>query len=216
MTAEPKSPSAELAEDTGRGSVTMWIARLNEADSGAAQEEIWKRYFRRLVGLARTKLGDSPRRAEDEDDVAVAALQSFFQDAEAGRFPDLKDRTNLWPLLAKITARKAINQRKRQLAAKRGGGKVRGESAVGLPASGEPRPLSDLIVDDLTPDFLVALRDEYQRLMELLPDEQLRQIVRLKLAGHANREIAQELNVVERTAERKLQLIRSYWSQEVD
>ena len=49
--------------------------------------------------------------------------------------------------------------------------------------------------------------------MECLPDEQLQEIVRMKLAGHSNREIAESLNVVERTAERKLQLIRAYWTE---
>ena len=197
-----------------RGSVTRWIAQLEDGDVGAAQQQIWNRYFRRLVGLARTKLGDAPRRTEDEEDVALSALNSFFGGVEEGNFPQLRDRTNLWPLLAKITARKAVNQRERQLAAKRGGGRVRGESALANPNSDSPISPTDLAVDDLTPEFLVTLRDECRRLLELLPDPQLQEIVRMKLAGYTNREIAEKLEVVERTIERKVQLIRNHWVQD--
>ena len=196
-----------------RGSVTQWIADLEDGNTDVAQQEIWKRYFRRLVGLARAKLGDAPRRAIDEEDVAVSALNSFFTGIGDGEFPLLKDRGNLWPLLAKITARKAINQRQHQLAAKRGGGQVKGESIFARPGNDKTRALAELIADDLTPEFLGTLHEEFQRLMDSLPDEQLQEIVRMKLAGHSNREIAESLNVVERTAERKLQLIRAYWTE---
>ena len=109
-------------------SITLWIADLKVQDDDQAQQEIWKRYFQRLIGLARFKLGDAPRRAKDEEDVAVSALNCFFAGVGDGKFPELRDRTNLWPLLAKITARKAINQRRDALRQKRGGGQVRGES----------------------------------------------------------------------------------------
>jgi DNA-directed RNA polymerase specialized sigma24 family protein len=195
-------------------SITHWIAELELGDAAQAQQELWDRYFKRLVGLARLKLGDAPRRAEDEEDVALSALDSFFRGVAAGRFPELHDRTNLWPLLAKITACKAINQRERQLAAKRGGGHVRGESVFETPDNSSFGP-AEVIVDDLTPEFIVSLRDECQRLMELLPDEGLRQIVEKKLMGYTNAEIASALGVVERTVERKLNLIRSYWTAEL-
>jgi DNA-directed RNA polymerase specialized sigma24 family protein len=40
------------------GSVTLWIGRLQSGDPLAAQQ-LWERYFRRLVGLARQRLLDS-------------------------------------------------------------------------------------------------------------------------------------------------------------
>jgi DNA-directed RNA polymerase specialized sigma24 family protein len=196
-----------------RGSVTQWIVALEAGDSDAAQQKIWNRYFRRLVGLARWKLGNSPRRAEDEEDVALGALCSFFTGMQAGEFPQLRDRDNLWPLLAKIAVRKAINQRERQLAEKRGGGRVRGDSVRGdLQAGGKRNPV-EFVDDEVTPDTLVAIEDQCQRLLDILPDDQIRQIVRLKLQGHTNSEVAAQLGVVERTVERKLSLIRSYWMQ---
>jgi hypothetical protein len=38
------------------GSVTVWISELKAGNHDAAQA-LWDRYFRRLVGLERTKLG---------------------------------------------------------------------------------------------------------------------------------------------------------------
>ena len=52
------------------GSVTHWIGLLEAGDPAAAQK-LWQAYFQRLVGLARKKLRGTPRRAADEEDVAL-------------------------------------------------------------------------------------------------------------------------------------------------
>ena len=85
-----------------------------------------------LVGLARSKLGDVPRRAEDEEDVALAAFASFCKGIEAGRFSRLDDRDDLWQVLIVLTERKAVDQVRRERAQKRGAGDVR-------PLTGERR-----------------------------------------------------------------------------
>lgn len=193
------------------GSVTQWIADLQVGQAQDAEHDLWDRYFRRLVGLARMKLGDAPRGAEDEEDVAVSALRSFYSGVAAGRFPKLGDRHNLWALLAKITACKAINQRHRQLAKKRGGGRVLSEAQIAEPSSMNERQLAEFVEDGLTPDFILAVNEQCQELMDRLPDETLRQIAHRKLEGYTNDEIAQELGVVTRTVERKLGLIRNLW-----
>ena len=67
------------------------------------------------------KLGKTPRRVADEEDVAAAALASFFNGMEQKQFPQLHDRNELWPLLAKTTpARKAVDQQRHLLVQKRG------------------------------------------------------------------------------------------------
>jgi len=193
--------------DDIRGSVTQLIADLQIGDVHDAQQEIWERYFRRIVALARQKLGNSPRGCEDEEDVALSALDSFFRGVANNRFPQLRDRDNLWALLATLTARKEINQRKRQTALKRGG-----QEYVLPLGSPQRNQLQELIDDEIGPDFIVALQDECRNLMEALADDRLRQIATWKLEGWTNAEVARELGVVERTVERKLELIRSIWS----
>ena len=65
---------------TDDGSVSHWLGLLRSGDTLAAPY-LWERYFRRLVGLARLKLQNAPRRAADED-VALSAFDSFYRLAE--------------------------------------------------------------------------------------------------------------------------------------
>src|SRR5947207_2545977 len=111
-------------------SVTLWIKQLKAGDRQAVQQ-LWERYFHRLVGLARKRLRDAPRRVVDEEDVALSAFDSFCRNAEAGRFPDLTDRNSLWRLLAAFTLRKAGHHLRDAGRLKRGGGAVQdAESGV--------------------------------------------------------------------------------------
>jgi DNA-directed RNA polymerase specialized sigma24 family protein len=197
------------------GSITRWIAQLELDHSDEAQEELWRRYFHRLIGLARLKLGQTPRAAADEEDVAAAVLQSFFTGVADGKFPRLRDRHDIWPLLAKITSHKALDQQRYLLAEKRGGGRVRGDSIMAGPSGSFNQWPAALLESELGPDHLVAINEQCSRLMTLLPDNQLRQIARRRLEGYTNAEIAKELGVIERTVERRIQLIRSIWGKEL-
>ncbi|MCA9259462.1 MAG: hypothetical protein KDA61_09695 [Planctomycetales bacterium] len=192
-------------------SITDWIANLREGPAIRAQQQLWDRYFQRLAGFARVKLGDAPRGGADEEDVALSALNSFFTGVHAGEFPTLHDRTSLWPLLAKIAARKAINQRKSALRKKRGGGRVLNEGTFATTDETSALGLDHMLVDDLTPQHLAELREECRRLLAVLPDAQLAQIAIRKLEGFQNSEIASQFGVAERTIERKLQRIRNLW-----
>lgn len=187
------------------GSITQWIQQLKSGDDSIAEQELWNRYFRRLVLLAREKLRGAPTQAEDEEDAALSAMDSFFRGVQRGRFPDIHDRTHLWPLLLTITANKAINQIHRQRAQKRGGGRVVNEqdrsTAIEAIMSTEP-----------SPEFAVQIAEECQSRVEALSDDSLRTVAQLKLEGYTNREIAAQLEVVERTVERKLRQIRQRWS----
>ena len=75
---------------------------------------LWQAYFRRLVALARDRLRGTSRRAADEEDVALAAFDSFYRRAERGQFPDLEDRDDLWRLLFVLTVRKAVDLARRE------------------------------------------------------------------------------------------------------
>jgi hypothetical protein len=82
------------------------------------------------VRLARKQLPQTARRVADEEDAALSAFGNACRGIEAGRFQWLKDRDDLWRLLVKITVRKARTQLVWILRDKRGGGGVRGDSAL--------------------------------------------------------------------------------------
>ena len=196
------------------GSVTGWIDRIKAGDQAAAQK-LWERYFSRLVLLCRKRLADHPRRAYDEEDVALSAFDSFCQGARKGNFSQLRDRDNLWPLLVTIATRKAIDYLEAERRQKRGGGRVRGESAIaGAGTSPGRRGVEHAIGDEPTPELAAILAEEYGRLMERLGDEALCTIAQWKLEGYTNRQIARRLGCSLSTVARKLWLIRTIWSQE--
>ncbi len=196
-----------------QGSITQLIFDLRDGRS-VATDELWKRYYRRLVGLAKKKLGDAPRRVADEDDVVAHAFHSFCNGAAEGRFPRLDDRQDLWQILVLLTARKAADQLKHQYRQKRGGN-VRGESVFIGNLSGEERACIDQVVgSEPTPEFAAHVAEECGRLLDMLNDETLRTIALAKMEGYSNDEIAARLDVKTRTIERKLRLIRELWSQE--
>ncbi len=185
-------------------SITNLIERLQEGEQGAVQQELWNRYYTRLVQVARNKLDGSPKREEDEDDAVLNAFQSFFYRIQQGQFPDLCDRSSLWPLLVTITIRKAHHQRRRAAAEKR----------RSIPLS---EKASNWLLDELrdckpTPEISVMAVEEVRKMLDALDKDSHRQVAELKLLGFTNREISEKLEVIERTIERRLVLIRNCWS----
>src|SRR5262245_39441729 len=195
-------------------SVTQWLERLQAGDQAAAQP-LWERYFHRLVGLARAKLQGAPRRAADEEDVALSAFDSFCRGAERGHFPRLVDRDNLWRLLVTLTVRKAARLARDEQCAKRGGGAVLGEAALAAaPAGDAPPGLEEVEGREPTPEFAAQVAEECQRLLGRLGDAELRSIALWKMEGHTNAEVAARLGCAPATVERRLQVIRRLWQQD--
>jgi DNA-directed RNA polymerase specialized sigma24 family protein len=194
------------------GSVSMWIQQLQGGEE-AALGKLHARYWPYLVGLARRRLGGTPRRAVDEEDVAQQAFWSFYQSLRAGRLLQLTNRHQLLALLSHITACQAANQIKHELGVlKRGRGRVRGESILnGGANSGEAaRGLEQLEDPGLSPQERVLLDDCYTHYVSALP-EHLREFAELYLAGLTYQEIADQLGCTERTVDRKMSLILGHW-----
>ncbi|HTM52946.1 MAG TPA: ECF-type sigma factor [Pirellulales bacterium] len=192
--------------------VMQEIERLRAGDPLAAQS-LWERYFEKLASLARGKLVSIPRRAADEEDVALSALESFYRGVANDRFPRLDDRFDLWKVLVTITTRKATAQRRRHFADKRGGGGVRGESVfAGAAGDSQPRAGIDAMAhDEPTPELAAMLAEDCAGLLARL-DERQRPIALLKMENYTNQEIAEQLDIALRTVERRLEQIRELWS----
>jgi DNA-directed RNA polymerase specialized sigma24 family protein len=188
------------------GSVTLWVRELRAGNPAAAQK-IWEGYFQRLVVVARQRLQGTRRTAADEEDVALSAFDSFCRAAGQGRFPRLDDRHDLWQLLLVLTARKALDLRQHEQRRKRGGGAVRGESALG--------EMEHVIGAEPSPEFAAQVAEECRRLLDRLDDDELRSLALWKMEGHTNPEIAAKLGCAPATVERRLRLIRSIWDEEL-
>ena len=191
---------------TSEGSVSVWLDQLKAGDAGAAQK-LWDRYFQRLAGLVRLKLRGAPLRAANEEDVALSAFASFFRGVEHGRFPNLNDRDNLWHLLVVITVRKSTHHLRRQKQQKRGG------DVAPAPVQADV-DLEMILSREPPPELAVEMEEECRRLLDLLGDPGLENVVLAKLEGYTNEEIATQLGCAPCSVERKLRLIRDLWTQE--
>jgi RNA polymerase sigma factor (sigma-70 family) len=193
-------------------SVTTWIAHLKVGHTDASRE-IWQRYVEQLVRFARRKLGSTPRRGADEEDVVVSAFEEFLAGVEEGRFLRLDDRDDLWQVLLMLTERRAIALRRREMAMKRGGGEVRGESVyadlerhgshrAGLHQEPDPEP---------SPAFAAEMTEQLRFLLDQLGDPLQQRIALGKLEGKTNQELADQLGIGLRSVQRKLSMIRDKW-----
>jgi DNA-directed RNA polymerase specialized sigma24 family protein len=183
------------------GSVTCLLAPV-QAGNPAAVQQLWQRYFGRLVGLARKKLLGARPAGGDEQDVALSALASFCRNAERGRFPQLADRDGLWRLLVTITARKAARL-------------LRGERHQPQAPAGEAGPeLEQLLGRGPTPEAAAQMAEGYRRLLDSLGDRELELVAVWRMEGLTVEEIAARLGYATRSIKRKLQNIRAIWEQE--
>jgi DNA-directed RNA polymerase specialized sigma24 family protein len=194
------------------GSITQCLHRLQAGDDAAAQA-VWQRYFTRLVGLARAKLKGASRRVADEEDVALSVLDTICRGLEEGRFPNLRDRDDLWRMLVVLTAHKALRLVQHERRQKRGGGHVFTEADLAPDTAEERATLDHLIGHEPNPAFAVQVAEECSRLLDLLGNDELRRIAQWKLEGHTNSEIAVRRGCLERTVERKLRVIRRLWEE---
>lgn len=194
------------------GSITRWFGPLQEGDDEAARG-LWQRFASRLIALARVQLRAAPRRAADEEDAVLSAFDSFCRGAEQGRFPQLRNRVDLWNLLVTITVRKVSDQLWHEKRQKRGGGAVLTETDLARAEEGQV--LDEVVAAGPTPELAAEVAEECQRLLGLLGDADLRHIALWKMEGYSNEEIASKLDCARSTVQRKLNLIQARWELEL-
>jgi RNA polymerase sigma factor (sigma-70 family) len=190
------------------GSVTRWIVQLR-LGNGVAAQELWERYYARLISLAQKRLARASLRIADEDDVVQSAFASFCGRLEKGQFPRLQDRDDLWRLLVFITARKAIRYIRHENAQKRGA------SRLSVSADFEGLDLDAIVGTEPSPEFAMQTAETLRELFACLPIDSLRTLARTKMEGWTNEEIAKQLRCSVRTVERRLQMIRDKWQSHV-
>jgi DNA-directed RNA polymerase specialized sigma24 family protein len=186
---------------TAEGSITRWIDDLRRGDDDAAGR-LWATYFARMVAAAGRRLAAAGRSADGED-AALSAFKSFCLGARAGRFPQLADRDNLWPLLLALTSHKCVDEVRRQTRQKRGGLSGAAAAELDLITSREPTP--ELLAE--VGDCLAGLLDRLDR----TGDPSLRQVAVGRLEGDSAAEIAARLGCSRRSVERKLRVIEQVW-----
>ena len=194
---------------------SRWLPELKAGDDKALGI-VWQRFFEKIIVVARNRLRDVPKRVEDEEDIALSAFRRLHQMAGREKLGAIRHSDELWGLLVAITAGKVADLVRRQTADKRGGGKVRGGSAFAKKsASGESDGIQDWFTTDLSPEALLVVEEEVDRLLNLLPDPTTRQIAEMFLEGVPKTEIASTLDISRSTVYLKLDTVLAIWRAEI-
>jgi DNA-directed RNA polymerase specialized sigma24 family protein len=192
--------------------VRVWVSQLKDGDPQAAQQ-LWNTYFLRMVKVARARLHGAPSRMADEEDVALSAFKSFCRGTKDGRFPELHEYEDPWPLLLALTTHKAIDLVRYERRVKRGGSGIHSTAAASQEAPPEDwAKLSELIGREPDPQVTLQIAEECQHLLDSISDTILRAIALWKMEGFTTEEIASKLGCTARTVERKLHMIRRLWN----
>lgn len=175
--------------------------RLRAGDPEAA-EQVYRLYARRLIGLARSRLGGQLRQKVDPEDVLQSVYKSFFFRHAEGRF-ELDGWDSLWGLLAAITLRKCGHRIEHFHAACRDVGR----EAVHRPAPEDSRTSWVAVAREPTPDEAAILTETLEQVMVGLDDWQ-RRIVQLSLQGYSTTEVSAQVSYTTRTVQRTLERVR--------
>jgi RNA polymerase sigma factor (sigma-70 family) len=181
-----------------------WWRRF-ESDDELAAEELVSIYYDRLVRFARRRLAALPHQVADDEGAVVSALRSFFSGVRNGQFSQLDDEYDLWRVLATITARKAIRQMRVHWKQSGEGNRVDRDHAIEQLLSPEPTPAEQ-----------AGMIEQFQRQLDALDDETLKQIVVMRMEGYDTNEIAERLELHVRSVQRKLKLVQSRWLDELN
>ena len=176
------------------------LERLNRGEQDVS-DDVFKTYYTKLIGLARRRLAVAPPQIADEEGAVISAFRSFFSGIENNDFDQIEDRHELWNILVTITVRKAIKQLRLHFKKSGEGNQIDRSANLDTVRNAEP-----------TPERVVELLDQCEFLVAQLEDPTLRQIAVLRLQGLETREIADVVDLHQRSVQRKIALIESKWS----
>lgn len=202
-----------MSPESSSESTARLLRDFKDGDREAANE-LTRRYFDRVVMAATRRLRDQGVRVVDGEDIAASVFESFLGRVEDYQRQDaLSDQEQLWRLLCRLMRSKTVDALRRERAAKRGGGRVRGES-VFMPLTDEQEAgIDHARGPDVSPLDEVALGERYQQLLASLGSDVMREIIILRLEGCEVAEIAERVELSPRSVRRKLEIARSRWAE---
>lgn len=189
------------------GSVSGWIAQLRQGDP-AAINNLVARYFGKIAQYAEGRLRRGIRVTDDGEDIALTVLQAIAKQVSNGRYPDLQDRDDLWFMMIVIAQHAVIDRQRVELRRSKSGAPIHNMTDLLQTYNVE---LDNFIGREDSEARLLEIIDCWEELLRKLPDDRMRQVAQLKIQGLSNREVANELDLVPRTVDRKVNAISQLW-----
>ncbi len=169
------------------GSITGWLDSIRTGNDEAAKN-IWDRWFDRLC--ERVAPHSSQLRIHDNEDIASDAFADFFRAIRNGKFVSLKNRSEIWKLLATIAVRKSAASYRFEQAQRRGGGKrvysFDELETISSKATARRKPITDGLIEEL---------------IQSIDNPMLARVIRMKIDGLTTSDIANKLGCSIRTVQ---------------
>jgi RNA polymerase sigma-70 factor (ECF subfamily) len=180
---------------TANDSFHEFLARLRAKDGDAARQ-LFERFTRELIALARARFCGALRHKIDAEDVVQSTYKSFFRRYGGGNL-DAAGWNSLWGLLTLITLRKCADRVAYHRAERRDVARELAASA----AAADSAYLPEALAREPTPHEAAVLDETVTQLLAGL-DEDERGVVELSLEGHTTQEISRRLDIPERSVRR--------------
>jgi RNA polymerase sigma factor (sigma-70 family) len=189
------------ADDSGPtrpSNIQELLARIKNGDEAAARE-LLARYESKVRLVVRRQLPKLLRSRFDSLDFLQSVWGSFFFKIRTAPH-DLDEEQNLVTFLAWAARNKVIDEYRRAATQRQD---IKREEPLDRVAGKD-----DCLASGDTPSQLAEANETYDRLRELLPEEQ-RVILEMKAEGHSSREIGDLLGMSERTVQRVLESLKA-------
>jgi RNA polymerase sigma factor (sigma-70 family) len=189
----PASDEAATGHVPSDGSLLRRIKRGEEA----AATELYLRYSKRLLALAKANTAPELAVRFDPEDVVQSVFRSFFRRASTGCY-EVPEGGELWRLLLVHAINKVRQLAIRHRAQRRDAGRTISYHGIEEEMDGryvnhtEPLQILEFVIDDLLSTMTTAQK----------------RIVELRIEGHTVDEIAEQTRRSKRTVERVLQSFR--------
>ncbi len=169
------------------------------------EAELFQRYAQRLIAFARTRLPSDVSSRVDEEDIVQSVFRSFFRRNQGNEFY-FDDSLDVRSLLAAMTYRKVINTIKHHHRDRR--------RTTCEQSSSTSDGSSQLADRNPTPEELNILVDYLAWILNQLNSAQ-REMIQLRLEGYTVAEIADRVQLSQRTVKRALARARQLASDRI-
>ena len=173
----------------------------SDALSNEELNRLFETYLPKLIRLAEHRISTRMQAKFGSDDVAATVCRSVFRRFKEGTFR-FEDDAEFWRLLVTVTKRKISNKVRHFSTQSRSVEDELSETASYIIASPEPGPSEAMAFEE-------SLQAVANRLVPLELD-----VLTLRMDGFEHHEIAERLNVSERTIRRKIEVIKDHLNQE--
>lgn len=194
-------------------SISRLLRELQDAQSDEANK-LLDYCYKVLMRMVCLSVGDHLEHKTGRESIVQLALVSFWSGLESGRFPKLKNRNDLWQVLAMLVRNKRVDRERFWHA------DVRDVSREQPIKTHDPSSQShgvswdvELVGNELDPVSNLEADEEYNHLLHTLDELGLRETFQWKLEGYTHREIATMANRSLTTIEGRARLIRKLVAQ---